>query len=287
MAYNSDKKPLELTAITTLATDDTIIVGDTSDTSEVAKSITYSAFTTLLDAKYAAVLGADDNYVTDAEKVVVGNTSGINTGDQTVPVKATSAELDTGTDDAKFATALAIAGSALQTKVDGVEALADVTDTTNVTAAGALMDSEVTNLAQVKAFDTTDYATAAQGTTADSAVQPASTNTLTNKRITKRSGAATSSATPTINTDNVDAYYLTAQAAAITSFTTNLTGTPVKGDTLFISVIGTAARAITFGASFANGPVALPTTTVTTTELSVLFKHDGTVWRCYATGSTV
>jgi hypothetical protein len=34
------------------------------------------------------------------------------------------------------------------------------------------MDSEVTNLAQVKAFDTTDYATAAQGTTADSAVQP-------------------------------------------------------------------------------------------------------------------
>ena len=44
-------------------------------------------------------------------------------------------------------------------------------DTTNVTAAGALMDSEVTNLAQVKAFDTTDYATAAQGTTADAAMQ--------------------------------------------------------------------------------------------------------------------
>jgi len=43
--------------------------------------------------------------------------------------------------------------------------------TADVTAAGALMDSEVTNLAQVKAFDTTDYATAAQGTTADSALQ--------------------------------------------------------------------------------------------------------------------
>ena len=37
--------------------------------------------------------------------------------------------------------------------------------------AGALMDSEVTNLAQVKAFDSTDYATAAQGSTADSAMQ--------------------------------------------------------------------------------------------------------------------
>ena len=41
----------------------------------------------------------------------------------------------------------------------------------NVTAAGALMDSEVTNLAQVKAFDSTDYATSAQGTTADNALQ--------------------------------------------------------------------------------------------------------------------
>ena len=33
---------------------------------------------------YAPVLGADDNYVTDAEKVVIGNTSGTNTGDNAV-----------------------------------------------------------------------------------------------------------------------------------------------------------------------------------------------------------
>ena len=58
-----------------------------------------------------------------------------------------------------------------KTKLDGIEAGADVTDTANVTAAGALMDSEVTNLAQVKAFDSADYATAAQGTLADSALQ--------------------------------------------------------------------------------------------------------------------
>jgi hypothetical protein len=56
------------------------------------------------------------------------------------------------------------------TKLDGIEANADVTDTANVTAAGALMDSEVTNLAQVKAFSSADYATAAQGTTADAAL---------------------------------------------------------------------------------------------------------------------
>ncbi len=56
-------------------------------------------------------------------------------------------------------------------KLDNIESNADVTDTANVTAAGALMDSEVTNLAQVKAFDSSDYATAAQGSTANSALQ--------------------------------------------------------------------------------------------------------------------
>lgn len=56
-------------------------------------------------------------------------------------------------------------------KLAAIEASADVTDTANVTAAGALMDSEVTNLAAVKAFDPADYATAAQGSTADSAMQ--------------------------------------------------------------------------------------------------------------------
>jgi hypothetical protein len=39
------------------------------------------------------------------------------------------------------------------TKLDGVEALADVTDVTNVTAAGALMDSELSSIAAVKALN--------------------------------------------------------------------------------------------------------------------------------------
>jgi hypothetical protein len=39
------------------------------------------------------------------------------------------------------------------TKLDGIEAGADVTDTANVTAAGALMDSELTNITAVKALD--------------------------------------------------------------------------------------------------------------------------------------
>ena len=43
--------------------------------------------------------------------------------------------------------------NALSTKIAGIEASADVTDTANVTAAGALMDSELTSEASVKALN--------------------------------------------------------------------------------------------------------------------------------------
>ena len=46
---------------------------------------------------------------------------------------------------------------AQETKLNNIENLADVTDTQNVTLAGALMASAVVNLSQVKAFDSTDY----------------------------------------------------------------------------------------------------------------------------------
>ena len=100
-------------------------------------------------------------------------------GSGTVTSIATSAPITggtittTGTIGISAATTSAAGSmsSADKTKLDGIEPSADVTDTANVTAAGALMDSEVTNLAQVKAFDSADYATAAQGAKADSALQ--------------------------------------------------------------------------------------------------------------------
>jgi len=109
------------------------------------------------------------------------------------------------------------------------------------------------------------------------------TNTLTNKRITARTGTTTSSATPTINTDNVDYYSITALAAAITSFTTNLSGTPTIGQTLWISIKDNGtARAIAWGASFEASTIALPTTTVISTRLDVAFiwNEATSVWRC-------
>jgi hypothetical protein len=87
-------------------------------------------------------------------------------------------DLEPGVDVQAYAAVLANTTASFliadESKLDDIEALADVTDATNVTAAGALMDSEVTNLAAVKEFDGADYATAAQGTLADDAAPLAS-----------------------------------------------------------------------------------------------------------------
>lgn len=120
----------------------------------------------------------------------------------------------------------------------------------------------------------------------DTLVAKNTTDTLTNKRVTKRTGTTTSDATPTINTDNVDYYSITAQTAAITSFTTNLSGTPTDAQTLWISITDNGtARAITWGASFeSSGNVILPTTTVISTRLDVGFVWNTVTskWRCVA-----
>jgi len=122
----------------------------------------------------------------------------------------------------------------------------------------------------------TDYAT------------PTGTETLTNKRITARITSITSSATPSVNTDGTDCVTITAQAAAITSMTTNLTGTPNNFDQLEFRIKddGTA-RAITWGASFVAGAQALPTTTTASKTLRTWFEYDSVVakWVCISSGS--
>ena len=181
MAYNADKKPLDLTALTSLATDDTFIVGDTSDTSEVVKTIAKSALITDLSTSFATaaqgakadsaqqppaegafvdgdktkldgietgaeanvvdsvnaqtgavVLDADDiddtsttnKFVTASDVTKLSNLSGTNTGDQ-----------DLSTYQVKPAEGAFVDGD--KTKLDGIEAGADVTDEAKVSTAGA------------------------------------------------------------------------------------------------------------------------------------------------------
>lgn len=119
----------------------------------------------------------------------------------------------------------------------------------------------------------------------EGSVSATSTTTFTNKRITPRVNTVTSSATPTVNSDTTDIFTITALAAAITSMTTNLSGTPTVGQKLEFRIKddGTA-RAITWGASFAARGVALPTTTVISKYLRVLFEWNDvtTTWDCIA-----
>lgn len=128
----------------------------------------------------------------------------------------------------------------------------------------------------------------AQAIAALAPVTASSTTTLTNKRITPRVGTVASSATPTINTDNVDIFTITALATAITSFTTNLSGTPTAGQKLIIRIKddGTA-RAITWGASFASRGATLPSTTVISKTLYVglIWNEVASTWDCVAAAS--
>lgn len=107
------------------------------------------------------------------------------------------------------------------------------------------------------------------------------TDTLTNKRVTPRTGTTTSSATPTINTDNVDFYSITAQSGNITSMTTNLSGTPTEGQTLWLAMTATSGTpTITWGASFEPSSLPLPTGLTTDTQ-DFRFRWNSTTskWR--------
>lgn len=94
----------------------------------------------------------------------------------------------------------------------------------------------------------------------------------------------TSSATPTINTDNTDLHRITALATNITSMTTNLSGTASHWQRLVIEITGTASRTITWWASFEESTIPLPTTTVSTEKLTIGFFYNSATskWRCLA-----
>lgn len=99
------------------------------------------------------------------------------------------------------------------------------------------------------------------------------------------SGTVASSATPSINTDNVDIFTITALAANITSMTSGLSGTPVNGQSLVVRILDNGtARSITWGASFVSRGATLPTTTVLSKYLyvGVVWNSTASKWDCVA-----
>jgi len=106
-----------------------------------------------------------------------------------------------------------------------------------------------------------------------------STNTLTNKRITKRVATATDDATAVIDCDSYDEYYLTAVA---NNTTFSITGTPTAGQTIFIGWkdAGTA-KTLTFTSITGLG-ITLPETTTVSKQGIAGLKYINSAWRMIA-----
>jgi len=125
-----------------------------------------------LDVNGQEITGAIDLHSTGDIIQELGDAAGANK----VIVKDSGAvEVAAIDSDGNITTSGTVDGRDLATdgsKLDGVEASADVTDATNVTAAGALMDSELTDIAAIKAASDASIADTDTGTSTSAFVTP-------------------------------------------------------------------------------------------------------------------
>lgn len=147
---------------------------------------------------YSAILAATTASFTTADETKL---DGIETG---ATADQTGAEIKTAYEGEPDTNAYT---DAEKSKLAGIEAGADVTDAINVAAAGALMDSEVANLAEVKAFDPADYATEADVETTTINAQTGTAYTLA---LTDRG--------QTVTMDNASANTVTIPTSASVAF---------------------------------------------------------------------
>ena len=142
---------------------------------------------------------------------------------------------------------------------------------------GSIVNADISSSA---AIDVSKIATGLSG----NLVGVSDTQTLTNKRITKRVGTTASSATPTPNSDTDDVYTVTALAAGATFGAPS--GTPTNGQSLVIRIKDNGtARALDFNAAYRfSSDLAKPITTILGKTLYMGFMWNSTdsKWDCLA-----
>ena len=149
------------------------------------------------------------------------------------------------------------------------------------------MDSEVTNLAEVKAFDTSDYATAAQGTTANAALPKAGgamTGAITTNSTFDGVDIAVRDAILTSTTTTADAALPKAGGAMTGAITTNSTFDGVDiatRDAVLTSTTTTANAALPKAGGTMTGDIVLGTNTIEGLGIQYYHNSDFNSWSTY------
>ena len=183
----------------------------------------------------------DSNVFTDADHTKLNGIESGATGDQTASEIKTAYESNSNTN--AFT-------DALLTKLNGIEASADVTDTTNVTAAGAVMDSELTSEAAVKAINQQLTTTSSPTFAAVTVNGTATTDGVTADGLIKNvaNSVTASGATTTIDMTASNFHVITMNASTTFSLS-NLASAITSSGTLVIKQDATGGRSFTLPSS--------------------------------------
>lgn len=173
--------------------------------------------------------------------------------------------------------------SAARISGDATNASAVTTEASARASADTTLQSNITaEAASRSSGDTAAIASAATAAGTAIVAERTITRTLSGAAITPRTAVVNApGATPTYDLNANDHVDLTGLAAAITSMSSGLTGTPTLGFKRVVSLIDNGtARAITWGASFTSTTIVLPTTTVISKRLYVGLIGNGSTWDC-------
>ncbi len=297
-----------LTAETTIASDDVVMIYDTSatDLRKMSRAdfvaglggggvtdgdkgdITVSASGATWTIDNDAVTYAKIQNVSATDKVLGRSTDGAGDVEEITMTAAGRALVDDANTSAQRTTLGLAIGSDVQAHDADLDAVAALASTGLVarTGAGAVSARTITGTVnKITVSDGDGVAGNPTLTVGTDIVQLSSTQTLTNKRVTKRVVALTDGANIATNSDNGDLFTVTLGGNRTID---NPTGTPTDGQQIMyrLKQDATGSRTVTWGAAFRfSTDVVSPTLTTTANKIDYVgFQYNSadSTWDCLA-----